>query len=70
MSWKEDFEKVSLKPGDDVKIKFNKKWYDEEVMESWNADGSVTVDKSEGMLKFENKLERLKPEIIGLLSEL
>ena len=70
MSWKEDFEKVPLKPGDAVKIKFNKKWYDGEVMESWNADGSVTVDKSEGMLKFENKLERLKPEIIGLLSEL
>lgn len=53
MSWKENFEKVPLKPGDAVKIKFNKKWYDGEVMEGWNAEESMNVDKSEGISKFE-----------------
>ena len=41
MSSKQEFDTVPLKEGDAVKIRFKQKWYDGEILESWNPECKV-----------------------------
>jgi sRNA-binding protein len=50
---KESFDTVPLKGGDAVKIRFGRKWYDAEVLESWSP-----VSKTNEILQLEGMFRK------------
>ena len=44
-----DFAMLPLKPGDDVRIRFGKQWYDGDMVEEWNPETEVKDKAKKGI---------------------